>query len=149
MSKLNLYLAGPIAGLSKREANGWREQANAVLNVYYHVVNPLRNYIPDNEDEPITLTDGNPRNFIARDLFDVNSADLLLVNFNGARQPSSGTTYELGYARARNIPYALVVDDEHRKYTPPFIYENAAWVFESVDEALVYLAHLASPYVDD
>lgn len=146
MSKKNLYLAGPIAGLSKKEANGWRDLVKGTLGVYFNVINPLRHYEPENDHTPITQTDGNASNFVGRDLYDVRSANLLLVNYSGARGPSSGTTFELGYATALGIPYALV--EPNHEFVTPFVLENATWKFDTLEEAIKYLSHLASPYVD-
>jgi nucleoside 2-deoxyribosyltransferase len=148
LSKLNVYLAGPIAGRTVDQANEWRDKANAVLNVYYNTVSPLRNYEHPDPKKPISQTDGNVKNFVSRDLFDVRSADIVLCNLIGAARTSLGTLFELGYAAAMGKPIALIIEPEGNPNDGPFTRECASWVFTDLDEALVYLSHIASPYVD-
>lgn len=85
----SVYLAGPIAGCSDEEANGWRDLAARALRAANFVVsNPMERDYRGREA-------GNAREIVDADLRDIRECEFMLAN---ATRPSWGTAMEIMYA---------------------------------------------------
>lgn len=51
------------------------------------------------------------RGIVARDYFDCRRADLIVVNFLGAKRVSIGTVMEIAWAHAHRVPVVLVMEE--------------------------------------
>ena len=119
---LKVYLAGPIASLDLKEANGWRiEMAKHLAAAGITAYNPLRHkiqYLPqsgavghDTEhytDHPLVTADA----ITARDRNDVVTSDLMIVNFLGYEGKPTGTAVEYGWADSASVPILTIHDSE-------------------------------------
>jgi len=117
-----VYLAGPIGGLTYDDAQDWRTLTNGFIKhhsdgkiVCYSPLRYKRHIVSDGplpagplDTHPMTTADG----ITCRDLYDCKTADLILVNFLGAKTVSIGTVLELGYAKAHDKPVIAVMEDE-------------------------------------
>jgi len=120
-----IYLAGPITGLSWKDATEWRKNlierfkdaGKATHN--YIALSPLRGkeYLENETD----IKDGymshkmsTPKAITERDLNDVRRSDLLIVNLKNATKISIGTIIEIGAAKVLNIPIILIMEEPTR-----------------------------------
>jgi nucleoside 2-deoxyribosyltransferase len=156
---LVLYLAGAITGLSYGEAVAWREEtANRLAETAPHVrcVDPTRakRHLANVDQigphgHPGGLLDGHA--VVARDLWDLDRADVILMNLSGARRASVGCMVELGWARARGRFVIVVLPAEETAGAPrsadmpvnphdhSFVHELASAVVGTLDEALALI----------
>ena len=141
MSKL-VYLAGPIAHLTYEEAQGWRDDAIAVLaNSGIIGRSPLRGKeflanvgkIGIKEFQDPMASD---RGIIARDRYDVETADVMLANLLGAKACSPGTPAEYGWADAYHTIVITVMENEGSPYDHPFIRGLSGYRVETLEEGL-------------
>jgi len=146
-----VYLAGPISGLTWEEATKWRQDVAAQLgDLGITVRDPFRgkDFIKrkikrqggfDTEALAVHKKGEHPlvsgHGIVMRDLWDVASCDMLLVNFLGADRVSIGTVVEIATARAKG-KYILVVMEDGNPHQHPFITELASMVLDDWDEAL-------------
>lgn len=143
---MKVYLAGPITGQSYDGANEWRLHALTELSE-----NGIVAYSPMRAKEALSArkelsawdyADGNgpmaSRTMVRRDLNDVRTADIILVNFRGATQISAGTMAEMGYAHALG-KYIVVVMDELNPHRHIFVHELASVIFPALEEALFWI----------
>lgn len=87
---MRVYLGGPINGCSDEEANGWREQAGAVLlRAGHRIVDPMERDYRGREMKP-----GIAAEIVELDKQDIDSCDVLLMNCPKA---SVGTAMEVLY----------------------------------------------------
>lgn len=142
MRKPTVYLAGPIGGCDRNEANEWRNQAVDYLQVYGIVgISPLRcepligeRYTADNPDPKF----GTTRAIGSKNIFDVRNCDMTFVYLPrelNERKPSYGSVIELAWAHALGKPTILVTDDpaliEH-----PVVQTCAGWILDDLQDGL-------------
>lgn len=142
---LNVYLAGPIAGLTYEQAQEWRVYAYRFLSPHN-----IRAYSPLRDKEflqgrgPITLEDyghlgqalAGDSGIVTRDKHDVRNADIMLVNLLGAPYVSCGTPVEFGWANAYNVPIVTVMEEKGSCYDHPFIRQLTGFRVETLEEGL-------------
>ena len=118
MSKL-VYLAGPITGQSYDGAVGWREAAQQQLAKLGIVgLSPMRGKyyleglptIGDSYEETILSA---AKGITARDRWDCQRSDIVLVNFVGATKVSIGTCLELGWADSARRPIVVAMEKDN------------------------------------
>jgi len=104
--KPSIYLAGPMTGLTWRQALAWRRIAEAELSNRWRLINPVRAQVPEERmDDEIPRTNRKKRvdlwvtatGVTAQDEFFIDQSDWILANFLGAEIVSIGTVWELGY----------------------------------------------------
>lgn len=143
-----IYLAGPITGLTYKGAQDWRDSVKVELEqipgVSAYTPLRLKEFLDDDK-----IIDGSEmsRNWIvARDRWDVSTADIVLVNFAGAGWASVGTVSELTQAAAQPHTFTIVVLPTSEKGTNPhhhiFVYHLADALVEDLDEAVELIKHL-------
>jgi len=111
MAKPKIYLAGPMAGLSIKEAKQWRIALTSYSDLF-ELLSPCR----DHEDiEGVIEGHGGgeafmckPKEIYSRDTHDIFRSDAILVNFTNAEKISIGTVFELGYASGLGKPIVTV-----------------------------------------
>lgn len=154
MSK-SIYLAGPIGGLNKGEANNWRDDTIVSLaNMGMRGISPLRCEPLIGERYNVTgYLDpkfGTDRAIASKNLLDVQSCDLTLCHFpqdlTDAYGVSLGTVVELAWAKALNKPTILV--STHERLTKhPVIGACAGWILPTLDDALEVIEGIFTDYV--
>lgn len=147
-----VYLAGPINGCTRGEANNWRDELAADLaDVGIVGVSPLRcepligsdryggcetNGKPANE----IYTDprfGVPKAIKSKNYIDVHVCDVVVAYLPkeaNDRRPSYGTIMEIAWAHEARKPVILVSDDP-AVYGHPVIAESVQWSVRTLDEA--------------
>ncbi len=123
MSKPIVYLAGPISGLSYGQAVGWRFDLARTLGPYFEVLSPMRGkeglasvqaFSGEYPDHLLSQAAA----IVARDLTDVDRADLLIV-----KEPagSLGTAIEIGYALHSQKPLIVILAEDDTARRHPFL----------------------------
>ncbi len=121
----SIYLAGPITGLSYEECTKWREEVAQALAPYdVRCMSPMRGKryldkgdqtigdIPRRDVHKVGRGMSTQDAIVARDRRDVIEADLLFVNLLGAKEVSSGTVIELGWADMCRTPTLVLMEPE-------------------------------------
>jgi hypothetical protein len=137
-----IYLAGPITGLTYKGAQDWRLTVKEELerDGGFRAYSPLRlkEFL---DDDKVILGHENSRNWIvARDRWDVSTADIVLANLAGTTVASVGTVSEITQAADTPDTFCIVVLPEAEKETNPhhhiFMYHLADAMVNSLDEAI-------------
>jgi len=156
-----VYLAGPIADRTFKDAQTWRtgaaEYLRAISNGLIQAYSPLRGkeFLDTDEiigtqefaEHPLATSAG----VIGRDGFDVRTCDVMLINAMGVTKLSGGTAWELGVAWQLGkivIMVAPEVDNPYRQHlilsrTPSFTVDTLAEACDLV--AQVLLPNYTSP----
>lgn len=134
-----VYLAGPILGCTKTEANDWRFAIAAALAEGGLVgVSPLRCEPLIGERYGLNYEDprfGTARAISSKNVFDVRKCDLTLAYLptpEPGRHQSYGTICEVAWAHAFNKP-AIVVTDDPNVADHPVINSCAGWVLDDLE----------------
>jgi nucleoside 2-deoxyribosyltransferase len=153
-----VYLAGPIMGQTKDEANNWRKEVdNALAAESFGMtaqiigVSPLRcepiigeRYLPQYEDERF----GTSRAIGSKNFFDVRNCDLTLAYLPKpapGRHQSYGTIIELAWAYALGKP-AIVVTDDPDVANHPVVQACAGWLLTNLDDAVDTIVGILGGY---
>jgi len=142
MVNKTIYLCGPIAGISYKEAtNGWRSEISNYLDADIKTISPMRgkDHLKDvesfekrgNYDTNINSTG---KAIITRDYFDVKNCDLILANFLGAERVSIGSCFELAWAYAMQKPVVLVIDEKNI-HIHDFVLETCGYITHDLRKA--------------
>jgi hypothetical protein len=118
----NVYLYGPIAGLTHDDAEDWRAWMRKELAPYgIDAYSPMRGkeYLRragilsgHGRDYPDMHAFSSQPAILARDKFDVLRADVLVGNFLGAQRVSIGSMFEQAWAHLHHKPVIVAVDDK-------------------------------------
>lgn len=149
---INVYLAGPIAGCTKTEANDWRHWAATELAKFgLNGISPLRcepligeRYMLNHADPRF----GTSRAIASKNLMDVNRCDAVLAympNEIVEGRPSYGTIIEMAWAKALVRPVILVTDNAYLR-EHPVVDACVNWHLDTLDEAIETLAGLFQDY---
>lgn len=155
MSKIYIYLAGPITGCTDGEANDWRATVSAVLgeiNPSFVGVSPLRcepikgeRYEPEYEDNQF----GTPQVIAAKNKMDVRRCDITLAYIAEEQPASVGTLQEIGWACGMDKPVILVTDNEYVRNNA-VIQATVPWRFpaspDGMEKAIQVIAGLYEVY---
>ena len=143
-----VYLAGPISGCTREEANYWRDQCAKVLEDHgIEGRSPLRceplvgeRYEANNPDPRF----GTARAIASKNLFDVQTCDFTLAYMPKHLPFSKGTLVELAWAKALNKPTILVTDDPGTSGNP-VVQACAGWIVTTLAEATDILIGVLAP----
>lgn len=146
----SVYLAGPITGLSYREARfGWRKYVADRLSPGIQALSPMRHEGHLSEVQG-GLRDHYPDHFFSKskvlfqkDMLDIKRADVVLVNFLDAVETAKGTLVEIGVAYAWD-KFVVVVVSPGSLHDYPFVTEPASAVLHDLDEAITIINSLLS-----
>jgi nucleoside 2-deoxyribosyltransferase len=148
-----VYLAGPILGCTKDEANDWRKWVDSqVRRPGLVCISPLRcepiigeRYTNGYADDKF----GSARAIGSKNLFDTKSCDMVLAYLptpEDGRSQSLGTILEIGWAHALGKPVILVSTDpkiiEH-----PVMNSCASWVLPDLVSATEVIKGILDGYV--
>lgn len=141
--KPSVYLAGPISGLTFGEASAWREKMKRALHPDIDAFSPLRDkesHLPADEPlSPDAIGDGHPlvaeNGLFMRDFFDVQRADLLLVNLLGTKRVTQGTLYEIAWAFQLRKPIVAILEPTGNPHEHPFLRCCASFRTDSLADA--------------
>lgn len=152
MNRLNLYLAGPITGLTYQKATAWRQDIRNRLKLKTAGWNPISpldgwEFIESQHEGPIPafFEDEQEQDGAAKavrdDLAKIDMSRAVLLNLHGAKYPSIGSMAEMGYAFARTLPIVTIVRDDEVHWHP-FVTNLSYTVVDSFDQAVLALARL-------
>lgn len=149
MDRRFVYLAGPISGLSYKEAVNWRDSVQKLFLPGIVGVSPMRmkewakkikiikdvtQYEKVAEDAEFLIS-GESRAINTRDMMDCREVDMIFAylpkEFND-RRPSWGTAKEIGYAAAFKKPIVLVTDDKGLA-AHPLYREDCGWIVPTLE----------------
>jgi nucleoside 2-deoxyribosyltransferase len=137
-----VYLAGPILGCTKTEANDWRiNVADRLKEHGITGISPLRCEPLIGERYGVQYSDpkfGTARAIGSKNIFDVRNCDLTLAylpKLPDGRHQSYGTIAELAWAFALGRPAILVTDDQEIA-EHPVLNSCAGWLLSSLDDAV-------------
>ncbi len=124
---MNVYLSGPITGLSYEEATKWRNDVGWMLEMVADIstLDPMRHKeVLSNEpilDADVVAKHGiKAMDIFTRDYRDVVGCDVMLVNLTQGID-SIGTVMEFGWARALKKFIILVTTEALEAKMHPFI----------------------------
>lgn len=150
--KPTVYLAGPIGGCDRFEANEWRKFAASELFGHgIRGISPLRCEPLIGERYSTSYPDpkfGTPRAIASKNLNDVRMCDLTLAYLPRAlneRKPSYGTICEIAWAFALGKSVILVSDDPDI-LNHPVIQANAGWIVNNLADGLEITVGILGDY---
>lgn len=144
------YLAGAISNLNFEEATDWREHAKQYLawDANYGETgiigySPMRakDYLSEMgvlSGRPEAYEDyvlSSAKGIMARDSWDVRTADLVFVNLLGTTKASIGTCMEIGMGYALNKPMVVCMEREN-VHQHPMLNTAAGWIVDDLDFGL-------------
>lgn len=143
---MKLYIAGKISGYSYEEIIEYFESTAKRLSKYT-VFHPLlgKDYLRNEislKAEGYSNPESTNHAIIGRDRWMVRNCDVMLCNLAGCTHVSIGSVMELGWAEMlhKHIVTVMEKDNIHRH---AFVLEASDIVFETLEEALVYLEKLS------
>jgi nucleoside 2-deoxyribosyltransferase len=148
-----VYLAGPVCGCDKGEANDWRNYVRRqIAPASIQGISPLRceplrgaRYEIGYDTDPKF---GTARAIAAKNFFDVQHTDMTLAylpRFIVERRPSFGTIGELAWAFALRKP-TILVSDTPAMIEHPVIQACAGWVLATLDEGIEVILGILTDY---
>jgi len=159
-----VYLAGPIAGCSYKQATDWREAVQTDFLPGIVGVSPMRlkewcrgvrkirgvkQFEKAAETNEFLMT-GESHAIRTRDFFDVRESDMILAylpkELNKDR-PSWGTAVEIGWASAISKPVVLVTDDKSLM-AHPLIRESVGWIVPDLQLGAEVVNSVLGVYVE-
>lgn len=163
MSIASIYLAGPIMGCDKGEANDWRRYVDNELvkktDGRLRGISPLRCEPLVGDRYTAVYADpkfGTARAIGSKNFADVQRCDMTLAYFPALslegdtdgvnlRMPSLGTIIEIGWAFALRKP-TIVVTNDKRIYDHPVVNTCAGWLLEDLDDGVEVLVGILDGY---
>ncbi len=157
-----VYLAGPIAGTTYKEATDWRQSVTDMFSPGIVGISPMRlkewcKRIPVIQDveqykemttEEEYLISGESHAIRTRDNYDVSTVDMVFVHLPkelNERRPSWGTAIEIGWASAHQKPVVLVTDDDTLA-NHPLVRESVGWIVPDLELGVQVVNSVLSPY---
>ncbi len=161
MTNKFVYLAGPIAGTTRSEANDWRKEVQDAFIDGIIGISPLRcePLIKERYDDAMAFAEGSgqyqdkrfgtPDAIANKNELDMRSCDLTLAYLPmeiSARRPSYGTVAEIAWAKILHKPCILVTDDPG-VYNHPVIMSGVGWHLDTFEDAVDTIHGLFGDYV--
>ena len=147
MSKLKVYLAGPITGCTYGKCVTWRDFVKETCPEF-DFIDPMRakEYLSACDVMPAEYAGENPfkrlmsssKGIMARDFWDCRRTDIILANLEHATEISIGTLFEIAWGKAFQKP-TIVVENMHDLHDHPFVREGASHLCPNLDIALQVL----------
>ncbi len=144
----SVYLAGPIAEVSYKDCNDWREYAKKELAKYNILgVSPTRhkgNFDPKQIMKDVgggnVMTTG--RGIITRDRYDTTHCNAILANLFGAKKISIGTMFEYAWADIMRIPIITIMEDKGNVHDHNFVREVSGFRLNNLEEGILVARNL-------
>lgn len=153
MSKPSIYLCGPITGLSYEEArNGWRREFASYIDSRIDIYSPMRQEghlaeIQTIEHKPYTGVLSSAKAIVAKDFLDVQRATLIVANFIGAKDKSTGSTCEIAWAYSFQKPVFVIMEPEGNPHDSFFLMEQVQFRCDTVRAAAQHANAILLPGV--
>lgn len=154
MGKMKVYLSGAISGREFRELfNDWSEKRNILLGLGYDVLFPL-SCKEDLADKDGVASDSDHKTndyksavtsnhaIYNRDLWMVQSCDILFCDLSAASRVSIGSMFELAWASYLHKHIIVIMEDDSL-HQHAFVRESANIVFNDFSQAIDYMTKLA------
>lgn len=155
MSRRSVYLAGPILGCFKGEANDWRHYVSDRLMAHNIIgISPLRcepligDFYGSPGDDYKDERFGTSRAITSKNMFDTKACDLVLAYLPtppAGRHQSYGTIGEINWAFALGKP-AIVVTDDPEISGHPVLAGVAGWLLDDLEEGIDVCVGLLAGY---
>ncbi len=151
MSNLFIYLAGPIAGCTKGEANDWRKAVKKEFVQGIVGVSPLRCETLIGRKYKLGFDDprfGTSKAIAGKNWFDLGMCDMVLAYLPkelNDKRPSWGTAFEIGAAIEARKPIILVTDDK-KLFDHPIAKARIDWIFPDFEPAIETINGLLEVY---
>ncbi len=148
-----IYLAGPITGTTYSGCTDWRQEVFEKLPSGLVGISPLRHkkYLDDGKEFK-DIGDCYPdsvlscqRGIFARDHWDCQRCDAILVNLKGANTVSIGTVMEIAWGVAYNKPIVLLMEPENNIHEHSMLREACPFRVATLDDAIGVLNALFVP----
>jgi nucleoside 2-deoxyribosyltransferase len=152
-----VYLAGPITGLTYDEGNDWRVAVQAELQAVGIIGwSPLRAKhflreigVLDAAGTPDSAYIGlnplsEPKGIMTRDRFDTTRSDMVLMNLVGATRVSIGTMIEAGWADAARVPLVVAMEEDN-VHRHAMLNEAAGFIVPTLEEAVAVVKAVLIP----
>jgi hypothetical protein len=124
-----VFLGGPIRHLERESALKWRLKAMKLLGNDFNVINPLRGR---EKGGTFPFLKG----IVARDKYDIDHSDILLVNDELEDIAMIGTSMEIMYAFERGLIIALFGNGHKGNL---FLEEHSHMRFDALEDASEFL----------
>ncbi len=144
---MQVYLSGPITGLTPGEASDWRDHATGRLvgEGNFVVRDPLRGTARSFSKRKKFVSRNYPdvpgmsgRAFVMRDYHDVENSEATLCNLLGAKIVSIGSVCEIAWAMSQRKILVIVMEEKGNVHDHEFLKE-CGLVFHDLDVAIDYL----------
>jgi hypothetical protein len=146
-----VFLCGPITGLTRERAAGWRAQVTRALAGEAVTLDPMRDQPDVTRRAPGADTDPSGvgrlvhgKRTVARNRFDVERSDLVLACFLGATSVSIGAVGEIFWADLLRKP-VIIVREADNPHNHDMLNEIAAWIFADLDLAIAQVRRMLCP----
>lgn len=147
-----VYLSGPISSLSYDKAIGWTNYAKDQLSDHGIVgYKPLRGkeFLKDVTEMHAMGYSVNPmstpKGVFARDRYDVESSDAMLINLLDAQRVSIGTMFEMAWAHMLHVPMVLIMEDGNNMHEHIFVTESAGHRVNNIDDGISLIKSILLP----
>jgi nucleoside 2-deoxyribosyltransferase len=127
-----IYLSGPMQSRSSEEMNEWRIETKKKLSAFNCLDPTRREY---DEKDMLGVNE-----IVQMDRKDVENSDIVLVNYNCARQKTTlcGTSMEVFYAHSLGKFIIAFTDLPVEEWSPWMIY-HCTRILPSFDDAIDYI----------
>jgi nucleoside 2-deoxyribosyltransferase len=148
---LNVYLGGPITGLTYRQAQAWRQDKAFRLSLDILGLDPLspldQHGPPSDLDIPLNAffeeqIGVDVSTVVLGDLKMIEASDIVLFNFLDSDHASIGSAAELGWANAKGKPIVSAVKQD-TVHHHPFVTVLSKEIAPTLDAALMSLDRVA------
>ena len=131
--KNKIYLGGPIQCKTTDKANEWRDYATSKLKKQFTILNPMRRQFSDKDFFGIN-------EIVLMDKEDVKQSDILLVNYNCAREKTTlcGTAMEIHLAHSLG-KFIIAFSDLPQEDFSPWMSFHCTRICKNLDEAIKYI----------
>lgn len=151
--KPTIYLAGPMTGLTWRQALAWRKECEAELSSRWRLINPVRAQVDedDMDDEIPNITQGDATlldlwmtatAITTQDEFYIDQSDWMLCHFLGAQKASIGTIWEMGYGWHAGKKIVSVLDPGS-VHDHPFVRRRSHVFTPSLSDTIAFFKAIA------
>lgn len=152
--KCRVYCAGPVSGLSYKEAITWRRKVARRLKRHdIDALLPLTREKALRKEKRIDprgypdVPGCRPNDVFRTDVDMLERADWVLVNLLGAKTVSIGTVWEIGWAYAHGVSVVLAMEDGN-PHDHLFITQSTE-EFSTVDEAIKHILDSERRFAED
>lgn len=145
---MKIYLVHPISGLSADDVFDYYVKTKARLQDLYDVLTPMygkkflrceKEFKAHDYKHPCTTNHA----IFNRDKWMVQQSDIIYANFEKAQGISIGSMMELAWASMLG-KHVVVTMPENNIHAHAFVFEAASVIYNTHEEAMIYLHNLAT-----